>query len=271
MVRRVGAGVSGEGACSGMTRTWIETEDGFEIGWGDRTWCLRVDDVVPGLQCKEAGLGPLLGLEGMAGAGRRASRALSGLTLAAVERRLGRVVATYAPLGWGAAWVTAAWSAWGEDGVDLEIELQARTVGRLQAIEVMLLSTLGGPPDAGSLRAVEPRDPRTAGLSYDGRETDLAGLTTGPPGETLSPWLAVARGARGQTYVELAHADDVSRRIHEGKLPFATTRYGLFGHDLEKGVVLRARLRGLWLGKGALEEVERRWMAFLAEPLPLTR
>jgi hypothetical protein len=72
--------------------------------------------------------------------------------------------------------------------------------------------------------------------------------------------------------VELAHRDDVSRRIHEGKLPFSTTRYALFGYDLEKGVVLRARLRAYWISKDdAIEHAERLWAEFLAEPLPLTR
>jgi hypothetical protein len=71
--------------------------------------------------------------------------------------------------------------------------------------------------------------------------------------------------------VELAHPDDVSRRIHEGTLPFTTTRYALFGHDLEKGVVLRARLRGYWRPKtSALADAERLYAEFLGEPLPLS-
>ncbi|MEJ7637265.1 MAG: hypothetical protein WKF75_04555 [Singulisphaera sp.] len=64
---------------------------------------------------------------------------------------------------------------------------------------------------------------------------------------------------------------DVARRITEGGTISRvghTTRYGLLGHDLEKGVVLRARLRGLWTDsktpeREALEHLGR----FLQEPL----
>ena len=50
----------------------------------------------------------------------------------------------------------------------------------------------------------------------------------------------------GWAYIEMVHPDDVSRASPGGE-PAATTgavRYGLFGHDLERGVVLRARCAG---------------------------
>ena len=71
--------------------------------------------------------------------------------------------------------------------------------------------------------------------------------------------------------MEMVRPEDASRRISEGKLPFTTTRYGLFGHDLEKGVVLRARLRGLWLPlTGAMTRTEAEFQHFLTQPPPLT-
>jgi hypothetical protein len=68
----------------------------------------------------------------------------------------------------------------------------------------------------------------------------------------------------------MARPEDASRRIHEGRLPFTTTRYGLFGYDLERGVVLRGRLRGFWLPKAeAFSLAEARFRAFMDEPPPL--
>ena len=52
----------------------------------------------------------------------------------------------------------------------------------------------------------------------------------------------------------MVHPHDVARRIFWGQsqpdLAIAGQlhiRYGLFGHDLEKGVIIRARIRGLWI------------------------
>jgi hypothetical protein len=71
----------------------------------------------------------------------------------------------------------------------------------------------------------------------------------------------------------MVRPDDCARRITgEAARPAAGTsgvvsvRYGLFGHDLEKGVVLRARLRGLWLDLASEDEVRRHHDAFLREP-----
>ena len=49
-----------------------------------------------------------------------------------------------------------------------------------------------------------------------------------------------------------------------------STRYGLFGHDLEKGVVLRARLRAVWI-RSQTPDVDARALfeEFLREPPPL--
>jgi hypothetical protein len=251
---------------------WTERGSAYEVDWSGVAWRLDVRAARPGLMCASLGVGPLLALEGVAESGRSAPLALGGATLVHVESTPRRVVASYRPLGWGALHVRAAWSVLGSAAMGLEIEVQARSVGVLHAVEMRVVSTVAALGAAGGHRSVTPRDARSAALSYDGRETDLAALTTGPPGEALGPWLAPRSAWSGMTYVELAHPDDVSRRIHEGKLPFATTRYGVFGHDLEKGIVLRARFQGVWLSKSvAATESERRWLEFLSAPPPLAR
>jgi hypothetical protein len=260
-----------------MERQWREAGSAYDLQWGGRTWTLRVDDPRPGLRSPGSHPGSLLGLEGVAEQGRWDPDALSGSTLVGHECRLGRVEATYAPPGWGDLFVRAAWSPTGDDGVDLQIQINALTVDQLHAVEVKLLSATDVPASssAGSPRWVEPRDARTAGLSYDGREPVLHGLTTLPPGgpDPYAPLVLAVAGLQEWRYAEMVHPQDVSRRIREGgptPQRCRTTRYGVFGYDLEKGVVLRARLRGLWLrAAGAEAEARERFERFLHEPLPL--
>jgi len=274
-----------------MTRNWQGSGPDFELSWGGGTWRLQVDGPRPGLYHAAGRLGPMLALEGLAQAGCWAPLALSGATLIGCERRFDRVEATYAPLGWGAVFVRAAWGPAGDHGIDLQVQAHALTVGQLHGFEVEVASlwpVAGEESEAASrsTRWVEPREARCAALSYDGREPDLRRLTTLPPRRDafLCPRLvsddqgdfagaAQEACATNPLYAEIVHPDDISRRIREGGRTLATartTRYALFGHDLEKGVVLRARLRGLWLpaeeGKqAAFVEMEK----FLAEPLPL--
>jgi hypothetical protein len=262
-----------------MLRDWVGTGPEFHLEWGGRTWSLNVCDTRPGLRVPTPSMGPLLGLEGVAKAGHWAPGALSGATLVGFELRGRRIEATYAPLGWGALFVRAGWSCEHHDAVDLEIQVHALSVGQLKALEVKVVSQLTQPPESRAyaplFRWVEPRDAHAASLSYDGREPDLRGLTTLAPRESAfhSPRLVSPDEAGGWLYAEMVHPDDVSRRIREGGRTLAlalTTRYGLFGHDIEKGVVLRARLRGLWLRSEQAKEVAlARFEEFLEEPPPL--
>ncbi len=220
-----------------MTRQWTGNGPSYEIDWCGISWTLGVDRPLPGLRSDD--FGPLLGLEGVARAGFSENEILSGATLLGHECRFDRVEATYAPRDWGSLIVRAAWSPHGDFGMDLEVQVLAMSVGELKAVEVKILSSLRDLPPRGVHRSVEPRDPPSAALSYDGREDDLDKLVTGPPGDPMGPWLASKTGRDGRAYVEMVRPEDASRRISEGKLPFTATRYGLFGHDLEKGVVLR--------------------------------
>jgi hypothetical protein len=212
----------------------------------------------------------MLSLEGLAERGRRETGTFSLNSVQKHELRFDRVEATYIPTGWGEMTVKASWFPLVEDGMALELELSARSVEELHHVEILVRSALDSLAIAGQHRSVEPRDRESAALSYDGRETDLAGLVTGPPGAGLGPWLASKTGREGWTYLEMVRPEDCARRISEGKLPFRSTRYGLFGYDLERGVVLRGRLRGFWTPTiGAFEFAEARLRQFLDEPPPL--
>jgi hypothetical protein len=65
------------------------------------------------------------------------------------------------------------------------------------------------------------------------------------------------------SYVEMCHPHDGIGLDLQG----ATARFRLFGHDLEKGVILRGRLRGLVLPRADDEPAARRhYELFLHEP-----
>jgi hypothetical protein len=171
--------------------------------------------------------------------------------------------------------------------MDLEIQISASSVGQLQAVEAFVVSR---PLDIDEATGapfpiwVQPRDRRSAGLSYDGRVAaeSLRRLTTLPvrsnndpiipPTVLSSPWQEL-----GGDYVEMVHPNDVARRMiiaseppdDQGGRALATC-YGLFGHDLEKGVVLRARLRGIWMTDSSLHEAaQAAYLEFLEQPPPL--
>jgi hypothetical protein len=262
-----------------MARSWSGDGPEFDIAWGGRSWTLKVDGPRPGLRTSGPDAGPVLSLEGVAAPGRWDADAFSGATLVGFERRFERIEATYGPPGWGDLSIRAAWSpsGSGDEGIDLEIQLSAQSVGELKALEVKLASVLPELSKSSGRRKrwVEPRDARSARFSYDGREPDIHGLTTLPipDDDRLAPRVLPAPWPGGASYVEIAHPHDVARRIAEtikiGTVGH-TTRYGLFGHDLEKGVVLRGRLRGLWLISSTPErEALERYDEFLREPPPL--
>jgi hypothetical protein len=272
-------------------RLWQGSGRKFTLLWGRRTWVLELDDERPGLRLQDEPVGSYLALEGIAAVGRSDRSALSGKALIAVEAFRSRVEATFAPAGWAGLIVRAAWSpSAGDNGVDLDIQVSASSVDELRAVEVFVgtrwFAPLNTANTANESEAswVYCRDPDAAGLSYDGREPagELRSLTTLPvplPGESVfEPVIAAAcRPEIEGCYIEMVRAHDAARRIIRGPRTIASplrsgaaTRYGLFGHDLEKGVIVRGRLRGLWGPADNPErEARRTFHAFLEEPLSL--
>jgi hypothetical protein len=259
------------------------------LNWGGRSWTLKVDDVDPGVRWEGEKAGArVLALDGLSEAGRFHTGALTGATLVCFERHHERVEATYAPPGWGGLVVRAAWGPGpAHHALDLEVQVSATSVGELRNLEAGVTSRWAWRGEESSTAPtiwVEPRDARSAALSYDGREPErvLLSLTTLPMREMGRPFLrprifAPGLETAGEFYIEMAQPNDVARRIIGGPAPRGVasertsfTRYALFGHDLEKGVVLRARLRGVWVVStdpqaGALSLYQQ----FLAEAPPL--
>jgi len=256
------------------TNRWTGVGPEFSLSWGDRAWKLSFDEPGPGLR-PDAGLDQvkLLSLEKLARTGRVDPAAFTPDTLVLFEQHHGSVRATFAPPGWGGLTVRAGWhpTAAGE-GIDLEIQLSATTVGELDSVEVSVVSRHG---DATGGRLVQPVGvldeddillaPEAAGQpARPGLHTPAATAAHLPP-EPRRPLtgprvLTPAGTPPGWFYVEMARPGDVasrnagdSRDESRTELP-TSTRYALFGHDLEKGVILRARVRGYWINSNALEQ-----------------
>ncbi len=273
-----------------MQRThWTGRGPDFSVSWGGHPWSLNVDEARPGLRCEaDPPVGKLLSLHGIAQAGRFEQGAFTPETLVGFERVRSRVQATFAPPGWGGLVVRAAWfPTIGREAIDLEVQVSCTSVGALHDLEVMVQSQLAEPGvgrHAGEPGQIEARDARSAALTYDGREpaVTLGGMTTvaAPqlPQLSLRPRIFARPGPDADVfYVEMAHPNDISRRIageyvqsESTTAAIVSTRYALFGHDLEKGVVLRSRLRGYWIRSLTPEDdALSRYREFLEEPLPL--
>lgn len=222
---------------------WQRGGPEWAIRAADRIWRLKVDDPRPGLDWSD---GPssarLLGLLAISASGRRDDRAFDGASLVGCECHRGRVQATYAPPDWDGLSLRAAWEPTpARDGFDLEVQVSAASTGVFRHIEVAVGS----------------------------RWTEALGASTeaGDP-STFPPY--VRREPGGRYYVEMVRPTDCARRAIG---PYATApgplsvRYDLFGHDLEKGVVLRGRVRGIWVASASPdEEIRRRHEEFLREP-----
>jgi hypothetical protein len=270
-------------------RHWEGSGPVYHLKWRRRNWTLRLDKDQPGLVWSGGGrIGKLLSLQGMAASNRFSTDVFTTATLVELARSHERVEASYAPPNWGGVRVRAAWSpTTARDGVDLEVQITASSVGELQDVEVLVCSVWyeTSTPTSTNLPAwVEPRDRRSAALTYDGRESasTLGVLCTRPvptpSSSSLFPRVfQPSEGDRDTYYIEMVQPNDCARRIireaigeEAASTPWLSTQYGLLGHDLEKGIVLRARLRGLWVRTNQPELAARRCLEeFLRQPPPL--
>jgi hypothetical protein len=263
---------------------WRGSGPEFTRSWSARQWALKVDDPSPGLCLDQAeATTKLLALDLLAVPGRCDLEAFSRKTLVGYERYRRSIRATFAPPSWGGLLVRASWSAIAEDVVDLEVQITASSVGELEGLEIGVLSRLDFRESSFQTAApisVEARESASI-PEFDTRDSSIAApcdihffSATRPLGPSVFPARA---GLDDLYYVEMAHPDDVARRasfesVAERSAGFSgrAIRYALFGLPLEKGVVLRARLRGCWARSRAPEqEAAALYQVFLQEPLPL--
>ncbi|MHB1555954.1 MAG: hypothetical protein ACYC61_00605 [Isosphaeraceae bacterium] len=268
---------------------WRENGPVLTSDLAGRTWRLELDDPHPGLTWSDSGdHSRILALHHVAAAGRRDPSAFAGASLVSWARHGARLEAAFVPPNWPGLNVRAAWSPTADrTGFDLEVQVWMTSTAVLRRLEITVSSLwwreTDSPPACRAYQ-VEPRDAHSAALSYDGREPAewLQSLTTLPVPSTSSHLLAprrmpVALPPPGSLYVEMVQPDDCARRIigeprndRSGAAGASWTGYALFGHDLEKGVVLRGRIRGCWIESPQHEdEAARLYERFLSEPPPL--
>lgn len=244
---------------------WQSSGSGYTCFWGGQSWTLSLDGASPGLARSDSPTGLILAMEGLGATGRRELDVFMERNLTSVAVNRARVQASYRPPGWGDLEVRASWDL-APDGksVDLEVQASAASVGELRAVEVFVRSSPGWGEelfDAKTRYMVQPGNRPSAAMSYDGREPSemlYQLFTTGVPrpGSREPEPIVLETGWNDfpGRFLEIVHPDDLSRRIAmRGKRPpgkhghAVASRTALFGHDLEKGVVIRGRLRGRWL------------------------
>ena len=264
--------------------TWRGSGPDFGLNWGGRGWRLNVNEPYHGLLLETGESAPsLLALDLLAGPERCDRAAFTRNTLVDFERYRSSVRATYAPPSWGGVLVRASWLALPPGTVDLEIQLSASSVGELDGLEVGVASRLD--PAAPSESAapalyVESRDQSAASSVGDGREplVRLCQFKVLSERQPLEPCLFASQDGTGDLcYAEMVHPDDLARRVFnvpfpqtDAPVPVGSVRYALFGLAIEKGVILRARLRGCWFHSTDPDKYSRSlYQEFLNQPPPL--
>jgi hypothetical protein len=112
---------------------------------------------------------------------------------------------------------------------------------------------------------VIPRDRDAAALALDGRSPHLDESIRTPPFH--SPIVCYRPAGRSWSYIEMTHPDDGVRIISRSERTSVSWGFGLFGLDIEKGVILRARLRAAFIPRRRdTEQATRLFNQFVAEP-----
>ena len=244
----------------GDAKGWRRVGDGPGVDWAGGAWTFAATGGRAGL-VREGAAGPFLCLTGLAAVGRRDDAAFT--------------ADSFEPPAWHGLTVRAGWTSCRDGrGMELEIQASADSVGELRRLEIMAETrprSLTAKDGAEPQWKVEPRDRWAAGSTYDGREPDalLKRLVTLQVGEHRSPsnypdFASLCCGSdvgiRGSFF-------EIARTITTQQHAAEPIRYAFFGFDLEKGVVLRGRLRVVSLDESADWRDERN--RFLAEPPPL--
>jgi hypothetical protein len=263
-------------------REWEGSGPEFTLFWGGRVWALKVDDSCPGLCLSKGEIPPkLLSLDRLARPKRCDFHAFSAATLVGFERYRSSVRATFAPPSWNGLVVRASWTAVSGDALDFEVQLSASSVGELEGLEVGVVSRLDSAAVEESVQVPIFMEAHDWAVRAD---NDVCNPSHGSLSHSyfsrtpLRPSLYPAPGGTNERfYVEMVHPDDLARRLSTEPIPKRSAtvpgryiRYGLFGLAIEKGVILRARLRGCWIQTRNPEEVALAlYEEFLRQPPPL--
>jgi len=267
---------------------WHETSEG--LGWQSSEqlpgkWAIRWHAVTPGLYWSATGqnkwYGPFLGTIGLTASGQTQDGTLNESNLTQIEVIRDRCEFSFAPSGWHDTTVRFVWSPVGPADFDLMTEVSTRSVGLLRGVELGIESSAWLNPEKINLWYQSTRDELAAKRSVDGRESGWIDKQNGfetdnrvSGSRESKRWLATClTSSDGQMqFLEGAHPFDISRRYRDSEN--RSQRTWVLGHDMERGVVFRARNRGRFVSP--LETVNSAmtdlWQKLiLDEPLPLYR
>ncbi len=157
----------------------------------------------------------------------------------------------------------------------LEVQTRSESVAKSLSASAELFVRAAGAPGrwldvCAALRAgfdhlVLARDRNAAHLSLDGRPPGLD--RTMLAGRFAAPLICYRPAGQSWSYVEMSHPDDCVRVIIVRRRDAVAWSFSLFGLDIEKGVILRGRVRGAVVARqGDLRRAEWLYRQFTAEP-----
>ena len=248
-------------------------------------WAIRWHSVTPGLYWSPTGqnkwYGPFLGAIGLTASGQTQDGTLNESNLTQIEVIRDRCEFSFAPSCWHDTTVRFVWSPVGPADFDLMTEVSTRSVGLLHGVELGIESSAWLYPEKVNLWYESTRDELAAIRSADGRESDwLEKQSHIEPDSDVTGtseskrWLPTClTSSDGQVqFLEGAHPIDISRRYRDSEN--RSQRTWVFGHDMERGVVFRARNRGRFVRRSEtinLAMIDHWQKLILDEPLPLYR
>jgi hypothetical protein len=173
------------------------------------------------------------------------------------------------------------WSATRPRQIDMEILVTS--IHSFERLEVLTASVASVPesgrseclvksnrwldvPDAGTASwVVVPRDAAASAASFDGRQPSINDMMLVPPSPT--PLVCYRPAGQRWSYVEMSHPDDCARVLARRAGRRIEWGFGLFGLDIEKGVILRGRVRGVIVPRREdLRRAARLLRRFITEP-----
>lgn len=267
---------------------WHETSDGLELRASTPMtgrWAIRWHNVTPGLYWSAPGKthwhGPVLGAIGLTATDLEQHGSLNESNLSQIEIVRDRCELTFQPHGWHDTSVRFAWTPVDSHQFDLMTEVSTRSVGLLHGVELGIETSAWLTPENVSLWYEAMRDEAASARSIDGRESawfaaqhqfetdeNVAGT-----GESRCWFPTLLKSPHDSfQFLECTHPFDISRRYRDADS--RTQRTWVFGYDMERGVVFRARnrIRVMTSNEAPDWNFIDEWLNnYLEEPLPLYR
>ena len=278
-----------------MTLPWKRTRAGYQLDHSGIRGILRLIGPAPGLRqlslrrgaIVSSWPGPLLGVQAITAepghdwkVGARAAQPGHRLRTNRLDIQLSE--SSRCPFR-----VQVYWDAARPNGIDMEVLVT--TALEFEQLEVHTHSTAtenrAGPksdclvPVVSSDRWVGLREAmrgKTIGLEFPcdrmaaaagpgRRNSGSRGIVPAPPFRL--PVICCRPAGRNWSYVEMSHPEDCVRIVARKFRGTIEWRFGLFGLDIEKGVILRGRVRGVFIPRrGDLNRAEKLFKDFVAEP-----